>query len=845
MKKFNFVSILFSFLLLGSLKAVTPPSGILYYVPITIQNTQTSATPNPFQQMIQVNVSKYSAYMVYNNSFANFEFFYENGTIIPAWIESYSAPILTIWVKIKSIPASSSLTIYLGFASKSTNLLSSSGTSGIGEAPQLSPTYAQYDDGASVFNNYWNFAGTSLPSSLTKAGTATVTVNNGLTIGVKKNGGLVRSTSSITYPQIVDTLITTAVSGTVYVDIGEAKSTTAVSTNNRLQQGYSFEYYNSYLRIVNNSADTVLNSTSGTITANHVYSFAWAATGNERAYYDYTQKLSSTDNVIAIANYYIFVGAYYSTNTLVNIKFQWLRTRAYPPNNVMPSVSFGSVTTFPPTISISPPPNYTYPNPQITIQGTCTGTDTCAIYLNGVQKASASGSVSYTITGYLAAGTYNATVKDLSFNLQTEQNFVINKGWTKITISDPINKIVTANYSTTNTTLAIAQKLLFNLYVNGNLVNSTNTANILKVNIASYSGTITIKANVTGNENFTSNSTTRTFTFAQPTISISPLPPYTYPNPQITINAICATGDNCTLYLNGDLLVWNITKIRYTISQILAAGTYNLTAKDLSNLYQTEQDFTINKAWVKITISHVNTTVTATYSTTNVALAISQKLQFNLYVNGVLVNSTNTGNVLKTYVNLNNDPNVTAEVLGNANFSANSTTRILARIYIPRVYYPNRIGPSYVPPPVKLYTYNTNIATPGVSYASANASVLLSNITQTINILNVTNVDSRIYYMRLLLVTSSSTIATPLTANLTLVNSTTKSSLIQIQNGVVISQSTNQMPIQPNSNLNITLSGYYSSSGYVSTLNILLEYCTLLNEWGVCTYYPIKMVVKS
>jgi len=78
MKKFNFVSILVSFLLLGSLKAVTAPSGILYYVPITIQNTQTTATPNPFQQMIQVNVSKYSSYMVYNSSFANFEFFYAN-----------------------------------------------------------------------------------------------------------------------------------------------------------------------------------------------------------------------------------------------------------------------------------------------------------------------------------------------------------------------------------------------------------------------------------------------------------------------------------------------------------------------------------------------------------------------------------------------------------------------------------------------------------------------------------------------------------------------------------------------------------------------------------------------
>jgi len=35
--------------------------------------------------------------------------------------------------------------------------LSSSGTTGIGEAPQLSPTYGEYDDGASVFSLYSNF----------------------------------------------------------------------------------------------------------------------------------------------------------------------------------------------------------------------------------------------------------------------------------------------------------------------------------------------------------------------------------------------------------------------------------------------------------------------------------------------------------------------------------------------------------------------------------------------------------------------------------------------------------------------------------------------------------------
>ena len=142
--------------------------------------------------MVNITESTYSSYIAYNNNLANFEYFYSNGTIIPAWIESNSSGKLITWVKTVSIPASSKITIYLGFASKTTNLLSSSGTSGIGEAPQLPcgttatsscSTYAQYDDGASVFNFYDNFAGTSLSNKWTvSGGTSTYSVSNGLTV---------------------------------------------------------------------------------------------------------------------------------------------------------------------------------------------------------------------------------------------------------------------------------------------------------------------------------------------------------------------------------------------------------------------------------------------------------------------------------------------------------------------------------------------------------------------------------------------------------------------------------------------------------------------------------------
>ncbi|MEM3482827.1 MAG: hypothetical protein QW091_01300, partial [Candidatus Micrarchaeaceae archaeon] len=170
---------------------VTVPSGIQSYVPITLTNSQTTATPAPFQQMVQFPESTYQNYLTYNGNIANFEFFTSSGATIPAWIESNSSGTITAWLNLASgiNPGSANaITVYLGFASKTTNLLSSSGTTGIGEAPQLSSTYAQYDDGASVFSFYNNFAGTTLSPLISTASGITATQNNGLQLAVSTVG---------------------------------------------------------------------------------------------------------------------------------------------------------------------------------------------------------------------------------------------------------------------------------------------------------------------------------------------------------------------------------------------------------------------------------------------------------------------------------------------------------------------------------------------------------------------------------------------------------------------------------------------------------------------------------
>ena len=88
-------------MLMGIAGATTPsafPSGIQYYVPINLTNSQSTATASPFQQMINITESTYSSYIAYSGSTANFELFYQNGTILPAWIESNDSGKLVTWV---------------------------------------------------------------------------------------------------------------------------------------------------------------------------------------------------------------------------------------------------------------------------------------------------------------------------------------------------------------------------------------------------------------------------------------------------------------------------------------------------------------------------------------------------------------------------------------------------------------------------------------------------------------------------------------------------------------------------------------------------------------------------
>ena len=312
--------------------------------PIPLQfmiiNNQNVDTSSGFQQLFQLNISQLQ---YYNSNLAsdlhNIRFLY-NGNYIPAWLESISNGVATIWVKLPiSIPANSSITIDME-VDPSLNF------DGVywGEAPQLSSTYAQYDNGVSVFNFYDNFAGTSLNTSKwTAYYNGYITINNGITFG---SGGLcfIETNTKYSISNILEMYVNSGIStdsGIMYVvDVNGNQYTNAnygqwISVGpatgeayNGLEADTRTQYAISQFRsgVSSNTPYTYPNATliMGVVVPNLT---------NGYLYVNDVPVATNTQNVPPHGNYYISLGGYQS-----NLNVYYVRTRAYPPNGVMPSI---------------------------------------------------------------------------------------------------------------------------------------------------------------------------------------------------------------------------------------------------------------------------------------------------------------------------------------------------------------------------------------------------------------------------------------------------------------------------------------------------------------------------
>ena len=315
--------------------ANSPPSSATFYEPLNIANTQSQGTSSPFQQMINVTSTSPGWGDISSSPFGqNVEFFSSTGQILDSWLENYTSTHAIWWVKLtSSIPAGSKQTIYMGFASTSTNLFN---TVNDGEAPQLSSTYAEYDDGANVFTNYWNFAGTSLPSGWSSSGGGSITVNNGVSLSYNGQGPFVEGPTEISSGMVLDALVSAPSNGEIniggfsngyvadYGFTGPPAIWAIGPTYNGVVQGW------------------VAASNTPAAAANTRYVITFYYNSGAMILLANYQIATSTSDTFSSPQYISFNG--YGVSGAGEGFIQWIRTRAYPPNGVMPSVSFGSVS---------------------------------------------------------------------------------------------------------------------------------------------------------------------------------------------------------------------------------------------------------------------------------------------------------------------------------------------------------------------------------------------------------------------------------------------------------------------------------------------------------------------
>ena len=116
-----------------------------------------------------------------NTAGSNIQFTASNGTLLYAWEQSINSSALQVWIKNYYGNSVIDMQVLPEFE----NLFSANGY--LGEAPQLSSAYAEYDNGKIVFGNqndplysgslYWNFSNSA--NSYYGGSTTNVTVNDG------------------------------------------------------------------------------------------------------------------------------------------------------------------------------------------------------------------------------------------------------------------------------------------------------------------------------------------------------------------------------------------------------------------------------------------------------------------------------------------------------------------------------------------------------------------------------------------------------------------------------------------------------------------------------------------
>ncbi|HVC58164.1 MAG TPA: hypothetical protein VND15_01660 [Candidatus Acidoferrales bacterium] len=324
--------------------AITVPSNVIGYVPVTFTNSQSSGIADPFQVQVAVNSLSYQPREA--NTLQNVAFFYANGTVVPSWIESnvMNSTVNTIyWLRIVGnfLPSSASNTLYMGFGLNANSLF----TSNTGVAPNATSTYGQYDSGFKVFNFYDNFNGVTLGGEWTRTGAATNVISNGLTInGIGGAAITLKATTQSTNPANTVTEWHGHMQG-----IGlSGKNNAALRNTGASNYQYIWTTQTGSYALANfNSLSTrYSNIAGGSITTNDTWG-VWANTINSFISLDYGTPISNNAAFVSFGTAQDNIYAQGSdANSLI---VQWTRTRALPPGvnainvgGVMPTATFAT-----------------------------------------------------------------------------------------------------------------------------------------------------------------------------------------------------------------------------------------------------------------------------------------------------------------------------------------------------------------------------------------------------------------------------------------------------------------------------------------------------------------------
>ena len=310
----------------------------LAYVPITLTNNESTATGTGFQQLIQnIDMRAYTPFLNADLSNVYFSSDSAGSTVINSWIESgntNTSTDTTLWA-VTSIAANSTTTIYMQVDLAGTNHLNTTTT---GVAPQLTGTYAEYDNGGNVFSYYQAWGGLSaLPSGWTNSG-ATLTfnptnINIALASGIS---GIYENSpySSTNVPFVMDWYGITGAT-----DVNDWIGLDNVNNNANFEGILVASNIYSFVAADNGVSDG--NKIGATPTSDTIFNNYYVSTSNFEAGINYNVPISNTGTQDAYT-YFTFIGESSGTMTVY-----WTRFRAYPPSGVMPSVSFGTPSGFP------------------------------------------------------------------------------------------------------------------------------------------------------------------------------------------------------------------------------------------------------------------------------------------------------------------------------------------------------------------------------------------------------------------------------------------------------------------------------------------------------------------